>query len=108
VDPAQRARVPAGHQAGCPIPPATGEATSQQPLEAGFWRQDHESQGPVWGPCPVATSAGIGLAWASPDGKTVLGAAGQPGHPVSGLFSEGNIRELPPPPANVPWASIAW
>jgi hypothetical protein len=106
--PSQPGQLPAGHQAGCPTPPATGEATPRQPLEAGFWRQYYESEGPVYGPCPVATSADIRLAWASPDGKTVLGAVGQPGHPVFGLFSGGNIRELPPPPANVPWASIAW
>jgi hypothetical protein len=105
--PSQPGQLPAGHQAGCPAPPATGEATPQ-PLEVGFWRQYDESVGPVYGPCPVATSAGIRLAWASPDGKTALGAVGQPGHPVFGLFSGGNIRELPPPPANVPWASIAW
>lgn len=106
--PSQPGQPTAGHQAGCPTLPATGEATPQPPLEAGFWRQYRESEGPVYGPCPVATSAGIRLAWASPDGKTVLGAVGQPGHPVFGLFSGGNIRELPPPPANVPWASIAW
>jgi hypothetical protein len=105
--PSQTGQLPAGHQAGCLTPPATGEATSQ-PLEVGFWRQYHESEGPVYGPCPVATSAGIQLAWASPDGETVLGAVGQPGHQVFGLFSGGNIHELPPPPVNVPWASIAW
>lgn len=111
--PSPPGKLPAGHQAGCPTLPATGEERSQQPLEAGFWRQYDEPEaggggGPVYGPCPAATSAGIRLAWASPDGKTVLGAVGQPGHPVFGLFSGGNIRELPPPPANVPWASIAW
>lgn len=107
----QPGQLPAGHQAGCPTPPATGEATPQQPLKVGFWRQYNEPEaggGAVYGPCPVATSADIRLAWASPDGTTVLGAVGQPGHPVFGLFSGGNIRELPPPPASVPWASIAW
>jgi hypothetical protein len=106
--PSEPASQPGQLPAGCPTPPATGEATPRQPLEVGFWRQYHESEGPVYGPCPVATSADIRLAWASPDGKTALGAVGQPGHPVFGLFSGGTIRELPPPPANVPWASIAW
>jgi hypothetical protein len=111
--PSQPGHLPAGRQAGCPTPPATGEARPQQPLEAGFWRQYYEPEvggggGSVYGPCPLATSAGIRLAWASTDGKTVLGAVGQPGHPLFGLFSGGTIHELPPPPANVPWASIAW
>ena len=106
--PASPSSQPGQLPAGCPTLPATGEATPQQPLEVGFWRQYHESEGPVYGPCPVATTADIRLAWASPDDETALGAVGQPGHPVFGLFSGGNIRELPPPPANVPWASIAW
>ncbi len=105
--------LPAGMRpTGCAGRPATSPAMRQR-VNLGFWRLYSLPGGgggaeTIYGACAAATAADVRLAWASPDGKTVLGTLDYPGHPMFGLFSAGTFHELPVPPAGIPLASIAW
>ena len=89
----------------CAHPPATA---------LGFWRQFSLPDGRgggmamIYGACVASAPATVQLAWASPDGTTVLGILDYPGHSLFGLFSKGTFHALPAPPAGVPLASTAW
>ena len=96
----------------CPGRPAVGPATQQQVI-LGFYRQFRLPDGSgtqmtTFGLCPAATADDIELAWGSPNGAVVLGNLDSLGHVMFGLFSAGSFRALPPPPAGIPLASIAW
>jgi hypothetical protein len=107
------ATVPAGlRTAGCSVKSAASTAKQPQ-VNLGFWRQfslpdGSGGEGTIYGVCRVATPVSIGLFWASPDGTAVLGTLDYPGHPMFGVFRDGTFRKLPPLPAGVPLASIAW
>jgi hypothetical protein len=94
--------------AACASPPGGASAIPQQ-RNLGFWRQFSLPGGAgadtVYGVC---VGGSIQLDWASPDGTTVLGSLAGPGHSSFGLFSHDAFHELPPPPAGVPSALIAW
>lgn len=99
--------------AQCPSRPAAGAAI-QERLNVGFWRQFRLADGggggeTIYGPCPTATTAGIQLLWASPDGKTVLGLRMHSGFMAFGLFSGGrDFIALALPPGLMAPGMIAW
>jgi hypothetical protein len=98
--------------AACPGRAAAGPA-KQQRVSLGFYRQFRLPDGSgeestIFGICPAATAGDIQLAWGSPNGAMVLGNLDSLGHVMFGLFTSGSFRALPPPPAGIPLASIAW
>jgi hypothetical protein len=61
----------------------------------------------IYEACVASAPATAQLAWASPDGTTVLGILDYPGHSLFGLFSKGTFHALPSPPAGISLPSIA-